>query len=244
MRIKHWLIGLLALAALVIGLGSATAFAQESEGEPARLGLFARVANILGLEEQQVQDAFAQARQELRDEQFEEMVGRRLDALVESERITQEQADDLRAWYASRPDSFWLANGMGRGKDGHGKRDHMDGRRGFSSKGLGGKMHARADERFEQHLSALVQRGQITQEQADQVREGFGTHMRQFNHRGFDRGKGSSWQRSHRSSHQRGLFHFRNFSPMKDWNIPATPVVPDAATPETTPTPADSSDSN
>ena len=42
MRIKHWLIGLLALAALVIGLGSATAFAQESEGEPARLGLFAR----------------------------------------------------------------------------------------------------------------------------------------------------------------------------------------------------------
>ena len=131
MRKKHWFIGLVVLMAAVIGLGSATALAQESDGETSRLGLIARVANILGLEEQQVQDAFDQARQELRDEQFEEMVGQRLDALVESGRITQEQADELREWYAERPDSFWLAGSSARGgKDG---RDHGSkfGGRGF-----------------------------------------------------------------------------------------------------------------
>ncbi len=125
MRKKHWFIGLVVLMAAVIGLGSATVLAQESDGETSRLGLIARVASILGLEEQQVQDAFDQARQELRDEQFEEMVGQRLDALVESGRITQEQADELREWYAERPDSFWLAGGSARGgKDGwdHGSK--------------------------------------------------------------------------------------------------------------------------
>ena len=122
MRKKHWFIGIVVLMAAVIGLGSATALAQESDGETSRLGLIARVANILGLQEQQVQDAFDQARQELRDEQFEEMVGQRLDALVESGRITQEQADELREWYAERPDSFWLAGGSARGRKGGG--DH------------------------------------------------------------------------------------------------------------------------
>ena len=120
MRKRYWFIGLVVLMAAVIGLGSATVLAQESDGETSRLGLIARVANILGLEEQRVQDAFDQAGQELRDEQFEEMVGQRLEALVESGRITQEQADELREWYAERPDSFWLAGGSARGRKGGG----------------------------------------------------------------------------------------------------------------------------
>ena len=131
MRKKYWFIGLVALMAAVIGLGSATVLAQESDGETSRLGIIARVANILGLEEQQVQDAFDQARQELRDEQFEEMVGQRLDALVESGRITQEQADELREWYAERPDSFWLAGGSARGRKGGGDHANKLGGRGF-----------------------------------------------------------------------------------------------------------------
>ena len=139
MRKKYWFIGLVALMAAVIGLGSATALAQESDGETSGLGLIARVASILGLQEQQVQDAFDQAQQELRDEQFEEMVGQRLDALVESGRITQEQADELREWYAERPDSFWLAGGSARGRKGDGDHANKLGGRGFD----GGKRFGR-----------------------------------------------------------------------------------------------------
>ena len=139
MRKKHWFIGIVVLMAAVIGLGSATALAQESDGETSRLGLIARVANILGLQEQQVQDAFDQARQEMRDERFDEMVGQRLDALVESGRITQEQADELREWYAERPDSFWLAGSSARGRKGDGDQGHKFGGRGFD----GGKSFGR-----------------------------------------------------------------------------------------------------
>ena len=131
MRKKHWFIGMVALMAAVIGLGSATALAQESDGETSRLGLIARVAKILGQEEQQVQDAFDQARQEMRDERFDEMVGQRLDALVESGRITQEQADELREWYAERPDSFLLAGGSARDRKGDGDHGSKFGGRGF-----------------------------------------------------------------------------------------------------------------
>ena len=196
MRKKHWFIGLVVLMAAVIGLGSATVLAQESDGETSRLGLIARVANILGLEEQQVQDAFDQAQQELRDEQFEEMVGQRLDALVESGRITQEQADELREWYAERPDSFWLAGGSVRGgKDG---RDR------------GSK----------------------------------------FGGRSFDHGKSFGRQEDHGGHFQRGIIHFRNFSPDKEQIDPVTPTItPAPATPASTPAatptaPADNSSSN
>ncbi len=196
MRKKHWFIGMVALLAVVIGLGSATAMAQESHGETSGLGLIARVANILGLQEQQVQDAFDQARQELRDEQFEEMVGQRLDALVESGRITQEQADELREWYAERPDSFWLAGGSARnGKDGWDRDSKRGGR-------------------------------------------------------GFDRGKSFDRQKDHMGHFQRGIFHFRNFSPDKEKIDPVAPTItPAPATPASTPAatptaPVDNSSSN
>ncbi|MYB76132.1 MAG: hypothetical protein F4X83_03355 [Chloroflexi bacterium] len=132
MRKKHWIIGLVALLALALGIGGGTALAQENEeeGEKPIQSVIARVATILGLEEQQVQDAFDRARQEIRDERFEEMIGQRLDTLVESGRITQEQADEMRAWYAERPDSFWLAAGSDRSKG-------FDRHRGRASRGPG-----------------------------------------------------------------------------------------------------------
>lgn len=248
MRKKHWLIGLLGLTALVVGLGTATVAAQERRGEPSRLGLFARVADILGLEAQQVQDAFEQAQRELRQERFEEMESQRLDALVESGRMTQEQADELREWYAARPESFWLAGGMERGKSNRGDKGRMFGPRGYS-KGTDGMNPAMIEQRFEQHLNALVQRGQITQEQADSMRDRFSEHAQRFTHRkGDGHGKGSRWHRSHGTSFHRGFFSFMDSSPMKDQASPATPEVPAEATPvgtpQNTPVPADSSESN
>lgn len=242
MRKKHWLIGLFALAALVLGLGSATVLAQESDAEQSRLGIVARMAKILGLEEQQVQDAYDQARQETRDERFEAMVGQRLDALVESGRITQEQADDLREWYLSRPDSFWLAAGADRGKD--------DGRhkgRSFSGRGYGShraqpmSMKGQMDRSLELHVARLLEKGLITQEQADEIRSeyGSGSSGSTFG-RGFDRGRGFGRHWGH--SFFGGQHPLKGVSPDAEETAPAT-ATPEA--PAATPTaPADSSDTN
>ena len=248
MRKKHWLIGLLALTALVLGLGSATVLAQESTGEPTRLGLFARMANILGLEEEQVQEAYEQARQEMRDERFEEMVGQRLDALVESGRITQEQADELREWYASRPDSFWLTAGFDRSKDagrhkgrifeGRGHGSHMEQKR---------SMKSRMDQSFGRHLSGLLEKGLISQEQADEILSMYAAKAKDFAFGGnFDRGMGCSRQRGSFSRGPgqffQGSFALKSNCPDKGEIAPAatTPSAP-AATPNA---PADTSDSD
>lgn len=248
MRKQHWLVGLLALTALVLGLGSATVMAQESEGEPTRLGLFARMANILGLEEEQVQEAYEQARQEMRDERFEEMVGQRLDSLVESGRITQEQADELRDWYASRPDSFWLASGLNRGKEaGRHKGRTFDGR-GYSSHMAQMKsMKSRMDRSFGLHLSGLVEKGLISQEQADEIRSTYAAKAKDFAFsQRVDRGKGCA---RHWGGLSRGQGHFFQGSFALKSNCPhkgeSGPATTTPSTPAATPTtPADSSDSN
>ena len=248
MRKKHWLIAIVAVLALAVGIGGGTALAQENgngAGKPIR-GLITRVADILGLEEQQVQDAFDQARQEMRDERFEEMVGQRLEALVESGRITQEQADELREWYASRPDSFWLAGGHERGKkEGRARgqkfdgRGHMfQGRGGFPAMGQMGMSPELIEKQLDQHLDALVEGGQLTEEQAGEIRERFAAQTERFHRRGgFERGKGHGWQWSRQHSIQRGYFHYRGLAPDRDKAVPAAPA-------EVSPTaePADSDD--
>ena len=230
MRKKHWLIGLFALMALVIGVGSGTALAQESgnDGKSQVRGVISRVANILGLDEQQVQDAFDQARRELRDEQFAKVIGHRLDALVESGRITQEQADELREWYTARPDTFWLAGGSQRGIKGAKDRGHMIGGRGsFSAKGQRGAVSGISEERLTAYLDNLVESGQITQAQADEIRERQSSHMREFGFgRGFEHSKSFGRQRDPGHSFQRGFFNFRGFDSGKNETVPATPTVP------------------
>ncbi len=252
MRKKHWLIGLFALMALVIGVGAGTALAQEGgndEKSPIR-GVISRVANILGLDEQQVQDAFDQAQQELRDERFEEMIGQRLADLVESGQITQEQADELREWYTARPDSFWLAGGTQRGKNGFMDRGHTVGGRGFfSAKGQSGAMTGMSEERLTAYLDSLVESEQITQAQADEIRNLHSSRVQGFG-RSFERGKGFGRQHDRGHSYQRGFFNFRGYDSGKDKTVPAMPTtVPASATPTTAPAatptaPADSTDDN
>jgi len=57
--------------------------------------LMARVARILGIDQQKLSDAFKQAQTELRDEQ--------LARLVKEGKLTQEQVDKLKAWEVARP---------------------------------------------------------------------------------------------------------------------------------------------
>ena len=87
-------------------------------------GFAARVAEILGLEEDTVADAMEQARQEMHDERVKAW----LDKMVESGKITQEQADDYQEWLDDRPDG--LDRSWGKGFGGH---------HGFHSRGRWGK---------------------------------------------------------------------------------------------------------
>ncbi|MFH1484678.1 MAG: hypothetical protein ABIH46_01275 [Chloroflexota bacterium] len=90
----------LAIAVLVSGTAVA-ALAQNGSTEQGTTQSFAaRVALILGIEEQKVKDAFSQARKEMRDEALDA----RLANLVEQGKITQEQADQYKTWWKSRPD--------------------------------------------------------------------------------------------------------------------------------------------
>ena len=115
MRMKVWLMAAAALVTLLVGVGAGAVLAQESEtGDSSPVKSFvSRVAEILGLEEDTVKDAFTQARQEMMDDGVE----RKLDALVESGKLTQEQADEIQEWYDSKPDSIGSWHGRHRDLD-------------------------------------------------------------------------------------------------------------------------------
>ena len=114
---KRWFVVALATAALAIGVAGGTVLANEdgTSGDSPMKSLISRVASILGLEEAQVQDAFDQATTEMQDEALQS----RLDQMVEDGRLTQEQADEQRDWYQSRPDTIAPGAGFMFGR--HGK---------------------------------------------------------------------------------------------------------------------------
>lgn len=71
-------------------------------GDNTTEGLLARVAGILGIPQEKLASAFKQAQQEMREEAF----FRRLAQAVEKGRLTQEEADEIKAWYEQRPDAL------------------------------------------------------------------------------------------------------------------------------------------
>jgi len=91
------------LAILLMAVGSAVVMAQE-EPEPTpeagAKGLLARVADILDIPQEDLIDAFGQARQEMR----QEACIRFLDRAVEGGRITQGEADQIIEWRGQRPE--------------------------------------------------------------------------------------------------------------------------------------------
>lgn len=99
---------LVAMLVLVAG-GTAIAMAQEEE-EPAPQveanGLLARVAEILGISEEDLIDAFKQARQEIMEERWEEAFYQALDKAVEEGLLTQEEADEIKEWWEQKPEAL------------------------------------------------------------------------------------------------------------------------------------------
>ncbi len=102
-RSKKVIIAAVVLAALVLvgGIGG-VALAQTEEGDNSQpKTLMARVAEILGIDQQKVEDAFTQARTEMREETLDNY----LKKLVDEGTITQEQADQYKTWVVeAKPD--------------------------------------------------------------------------------------------------------------------------------------------
>ncbi|MFC1987338.1 hypothetical protein ACFLVH_02195 [Chloroflexota bacterium] len=97
-RKKSILIGALVAVIVVASIGGIALAQTEDDSQPKTL--IARVAEILGIDQQRVEDAFAQARTEMREEAMDNY----LNNLVAEGKMTQDQADQYKTWCQSRPD--------------------------------------------------------------------------------------------------------------------------------------------
>jgi len=119
-RKKFILIALLA-ALVLVGSTVGVALAQTgSESQGTGKTLWARVAAIVGVDQQKLESAFAQAQREMRDEALNNY----LQNLVTQGKITQAQADQYQQWWKDKPDTS-LSGPLGRGFGGHGFRGGM-----------------------------------------------------------------------------------------------------------------------
>ncbi|MFC1899120.1 hypothetical protein ACFLXP_02175 [Chloroflexota bacterium] len=111
------LISALAVVTLLILGTTATVLADETEDETVTEetdtdSLLGRVAGILGIDQDDLKDAFTQARDEMKESAFTNRLG----GAVENGTITQEQADEILEWWAERPED---ATGAWYGHFGH-----------------------------------------------------------------------------------------------------------------------------
>jgi hypothetical protein len=85
---------------LLVGTVASVALAQtDSPVTAAGKTLTARVAAILGIDQQKVDDAFTKAKSDMANEALDSQ----LNALVDSGKMTQQQADQYKGWWQSRP---------------------------------------------------------------------------------------------------------------------------------------------
>jgi len=104
-RVKILISALVVALLLTVG-ATTTVMAEEGEEETTpppeanAEGLLERVADILGIDKEDLIDAFKQAQQEIAEKAFIS----RLNKAVEEGCITQEQADEIIEWWEQRPD--------------------------------------------------------------------------------------------------------------------------------------------
>jgi hypothetical protein len=97
---KMVLIGFVLGAVLLAGIIGGAALAQTTTGSSGSgTSLVARVAAILGIDKQKVEDAFAQAQKDMEAERLDSQ----LKALVADGTLTQQQADQYKQWRQSMP---------------------------------------------------------------------------------------------------------------------------------------------
>jgi hypothetical protein len=106
---KFVIVGLLA-ALVLVGSLAGLAFAQTDNGTAGSGNtLLARVAAILGIDQQKLQDAVVQAQGQMQNDALDAY----LKNLVDQGKITQQQADQYKTWWQARPDTL-LPGPLGR----------------------------------------------------------------------------------------------------------------------------------
>ncbi len=185
----------------LVALTGAT-FAQ-TEGETPGTGVRDRVAEILGIAPEELQDAVQQARGEHRDEQLAD----RLASAVEEGVITQAEADEVTSWLEAMPEA-------------------LDGAMGYGGRhGLGHVVRvADSDEQIAALVERLVEAEKITEADAATVTDWFGDAPTEVlsklaeNHEGGDgrRGRGFSGRMFGEGPEGRpfeGRFQIRPYAP-------------------------------
>ena len=163
MRRMRIIIPIAIAVGVVTAIGFGVAFAQGNEkGDSNASRLAAKVAEILGLDAAVVDDAIKQAREELRDEAIQ----KKLNALVEKGQLTQEQADEYLNWIQSKPEGIPAI-----GKQSFGKMGHHKGWKGHG-RFFGPPNYFKGESSFtmedvQKKLNAMVEDGDITQEEAE-----------------------------------------------------------------------------
>lgn len=115
---KRTVVAAMAVGLLVLTLVGGAVLAQTSDDDDSAGKSFAaRVAEILDLEEADVEAALEQARADMLDDRLDAHI----DQLVERGVLTEEQAEEYRSWLDERPDDLPQLGGRG----------HSPGRRGF-----------------------------------------------------------------------------------------------------------------
>ena len=137
------------LAAVGIFAGIA---AQSTDNDDSKRSFAERVASILGLETSDVEDAFAQAKDDIR----EERTGGYLANLVENGKLTQEESDAIQTWLDAKPDVEFSFDATVKAS-----------KRGWGGKGFGG--HHGAMVLADDKLDYLVEKGILTQTDADSL---------------------------------------------------------------------------
>jgi polyhydroxyalkanoate synthesis regulator phasin len=172
---RFLLSGLLAVTMMAGTVGVAIADdGQTDQTKPD--GLLARVAQILNIDAQKLKDAFTQALTERRTERQ----NNGLENLVNNGTMTQEQADQLKAWMDSRPDIPRVGpKGLDQLlKDGKITQQQYDAYQAW----LAAKPDVQLPQRQpgqglgpwgDAGLQNLVKNGKLTQEQADQLKTWF-----------------------------------------------------------------------
>lgn len=141
---KRWFVILATAALLLVGLTGGAVFATDHT-TGSGLGfdgrILARVAEIVGIAPEVLQDAFDTAVSEAVDERF----SNKMDQLVADGTLTQDQAEEAMDWFASRPTRSETGNG----------------------RGILAATLATDNERVERLMNLMVDAGTITREQAD-----------------------------------------------------------------------------